>query len=1315
MESNFLDTLTEFDRIASPTSVLRDWIRQAVAIAETDPEMALTRARKVLEFVVRQVFEARVAEPPGKRNLLELLQRIVKDEHLPKRVAAYANAVRELGNVGTHSFTEPVTAVDVRQSLGQLLPVVAWYVTQDFAREPPRTVASSEGPRRQNEGVRMEAPAIERARVVPRGLRSFDRADSAFFLQLLPGPRDADDLPPSIRFWKDRIEATAELTFTVGLIYGPSGCGKSSLIKAGLIPRLREQVRAVYVEATPEDTEARLLKSLRQRCPELPADASLLSALVSLRTGAALGPGEKVVIVLDQFEQWLHAKRGEDTPELVAALRQCDGLRVQAIILVRDDFWLAVSRFLAQLDVRLIEGENTACADLFDTLHARKVLALFGRAHGRLPDDPSQMSAENEAFLDQAVFGLAEERKVISVRLALFAEMVKGKPWTPDTLREVGGIGGIGVTFLEETFSAARAPTEHRVHQQAARAVLEALLPEKGTDLKGHMRSSGALRELSGYAGRPRDFEDLLRILDTELRLVTPMDPEGLQSADRPTLKAGGQAETRGQYYQLTHDYLVPALREWLERKQNESRRGRAKSKLAQLEVVWRARQETQYLPKWKDWARIHWHTQRRAWTDSQRLMMRRATFYHVRVTCFWLMVVGLCAWAGVEGVGWMQARGLVRALEAAEAADVPKIIDELDSYHRWADGRLRQAEAESTEGSKEKLRARLALARVDVSLLDPLYRRLLAASPQEFMMIRQVLFPYRDRLVERVWQDVDNAGTPQQRFAAACVVASYDPDSPHWQGRLPAVAKQLIAVQPVDLGGWLEACRPMRAKLIDPLLVLYRQTQRDDERARIAGLLSDCERPEILADLVLDSDDKMFPVFLAKLQPHQAIAVQWSTQTLETPLRAQPRNAKEALGKRQANAAATLLRLGSPERTWRLLQHCEDPRARSYLIHRLGPLGVDPAIVVGRLDREADVSARCALLLALGEFNADQFAGVDRKRLLDGVAKLYHNDPDPGVHSAAEWLLRRMDDRIPILPAELRTGKAVGDRRWYVNRQGLTLATVRGPVEFPMGSPKDEEGHSQVLGDERLHRRRIDRSFAIATKKVTIAQYADFRADKDFFTRYLPDMDRDNRHLDKFAPSDQCPMHGRKWYEVAAYCNWLSLKDELPAAEWCYAPNKDGKFAEGMTLKPDYLRLTGYRMPTEAEWECACRAGAVTARYYGESTELLGKYEWYLLNADEKSHPVGLLKPNDLGLFDMIGNVLDWTGTRRASYPASGRDGNAVDDLPEPELTINDKQEFMIRGGSYANANARCANRIWRELQNRFSNVGFRPVRTIR
>ena len=75
-----------------------------------------------------------------------------------------------------------------------------------------------------------------------------------------------------------------------------------------------------------------------------------------------------------------------------------------------------------------------------------------------MPEHTRDLSPEQNAFLDQAVAGLAQDGKVISVRLALFAEMVKGKPWTPATLRAVGGTQGVGVTFLEETFSAATAP-----------------------------------------------------------------------------------------------------------------------------------------------------------------------------------------------------------------------------------------------------------------------------------------------------------------------------------------------------------------------------------------------------------------------------------------------------------------------------------------------------------------------------------------------------------------------------------------------------------------------------------------------------------------------------------------------------------------------------------------------------------------------------------------------------------------------------------------------------------------------------------------
>ena len=95
-----------------------------------------------------------------------------------------------------------------------------------------------------------------------------------------------------------------------------------------------------------------------------------------------------MLIVLDQFEQWLHAKKEEQNTDLVQALRQCDGGRVQCIVMVRDDFWMAVSRFMRELEIRLLEGRTVALVDLFDLDHARKVLAAFGRAFGKLPEQP---------------------------------------------------------------------------------------------------------------------------------------------------------------------------------------------------------------------------------------------------------------------------------------------------------------------------------------------------------------------------------------------------------------------------------------------------------------------------------------------------------------------------------------------------------------------------------------------------------------------------------------------------------------------------------------------------------------------------------------------------------------------------------------------------------------------------------------------------------------------------------------------------------------------------------------------------------------
>ena len=223
-------------------------------------------------------------------------------------------------------------------------------------------------------------------KIIPKGLRSFDERDADFFLELLAGPRDRNGLPESIRFWKSRVEEVdRNKTFRVGLIYGPSGCGKSSMVKAGLLPRLANQILPVYIDAAPEDTENRILMALRTSCSTMVDGLGLVDALTAVRR-AQNAPGQKLLLIIDQFEQWLHAKGRERGTELVAALRQCDGEHSQALILVRDDFWMAVTRFMSDLEIDLFPDQNVHAVDLFDSQHALKVLVAFGIAYGKLAE-----------------------------------------------------------------------------------------------------------------------------------------------------------------------------------------------------------------------------------------------------------------------------------------------------------------------------------------------------------------------------------------------------------------------------------------------------------------------------------------------------------------------------------------------------------------------------------------------------------------------------------------------------------------------------------------------------------------------------------------------------------------------------------------------------------------------------------------------------------------------------------------------------------------------------------------------------------------
>ncbi len=203
---------------------------------------------------------------------------------------------------------------------------------------------------------------------------------------------------------------------------------------------------------------------------------------------------------------------------------------------------------MRELDVRLEQDVNYAAVDLFNTNHASRVLRWMGRAMGRLPQTLSQMTDDQSDFVRRVVSELSEKNLVSPVRLAVFAEMVRDKPWTASTLEQLGGVEGGGVAFLEDCFGRKSIHADYLRHSKAAAAILKSLLPELTSNIKGRMQPVKDLITISGYASRPSDFHELRRILDTELRIISPTDPDGHSDQSAQQVKL--------QCYQLTTIFL---------------------------------------------------------------------------------------------------------------------------------------------------------------------------------------------------------------------------------------------------------------------------------------------------------------------------------------------------------------------------------------------------------------------------------------------------------------------------------------------------------------------------------------------------------------------------------------------------------------------------------------------------------------------------------------------------------------------------------------------------------------------------------------
>ncbi len=328
-------------------------------------------------------------------------------------------------------------------------------------------------------------------------------------------------------------------------------------------------------------------------------------------------------------------------------------------------------------------------------------------------------------------------------------------------------------------------------------------------------------------------------------------------------------------------------------------------------------------------------------------------------------------------------------------------------------------------------------------------------------------------------------------------------------------------------------------------------------------------------------------------------------------------------------------------------------------------------------------------------------------------------------MHGAIAWLFRTrwgLAQQLAKIDSELQSSDPPPNRGWFVNGRGQTFTVVCGPVRFQMGSAGGEKKENQV-DPETLHECVIPRSYAIATTEVTVAQFRAFLKD---LKQFIPE---DPPFAPRVSPTSDSPWHGAQWFEAILYCRWLSDQEKIPEDEMCFPaiPAIIKSLQEGkLDLSPRTIAKTGYRLPSEAEWEFACRAGSKTPWFFGRGLALLADYARFLdssgpsgasdVEARGRTDPVGRLKPNGLGLFDTYGNLREWCLDAFKPYPTQDQKPVNVIDSSFLDPAAAGDWLRVVRGGSFVDPAewTRSAYRNAAQADQRMLSTGFRVARTV-